>query len=264
MKLIPIIIGGALVASTSLLHAQNNPLAYSSDTRIKHVNYQENNVIPIQAMTLTTTEILFGEQEQVLDIEGGDTTAWMVTYHPHLPNMIFVKPTVFNSDSNITVVTNRHHYYFHVTSNKHVERSPKLQTYAVKMEYPAPVSSTKKVQAAAHQTTPARAVRVVSKPTPHPVNTEYRFSGSPQLVPLHVFDDGRFTYFELAANAPVPAIFAVEDKQGKENTVNTRRVGKYIVVQRTAPQFTLRSGGKVTSVFNIHEIAQIQQNRRPQ
>lgn len=257
MRLIPIMVGGALVVSMSLLQAQNNPVAFPSDARIKHVNYQDNNVIPIKAMALTTTEILFNEQEQILDIEGGDTATWMVTFHPNLPNLFFVKPTLPNSDSNITVVTNRHHYYFHVVSQKKIVSSPDAQTYAVKVDYPAQVAGV------VHQP-PSHTITTATKQTPHPVNTAYRFSGSPQLVPLHVFDDGRFTYFELAANAPVPAIFAVEDKQGKENTVNTRREGKYLVVQRTAPQFTLRSGSMVTSVFNINEISRIQQNRRPQ
>ena len=261
MKLLPILIGGALVAIIPLAQAQNNPVALSSDARIKRVTYQDNNVIPIKGVTLTTTQIVFGEHEEVLDIEGGDSTAWMVTFHPNLPNMIFVKPTILNSDSNMTVVTNRHQYYFHMSSNKKIERAPETQTYAVKLIYPGEAVSSSNVK---KSVTNAHPTVIAPKQTPHPVHTAYRFSGSPQLVPLHVFDDGRFTYFELAAHAPVPAIFAVEDKQGKENTVNTRREGKYLVVQRTAPQFTLRSGGMVTSVFNIREISQIQQNRRPQ
>jgi type IV secretion system protein VirB9 len=62
----------------------------------------------------------------------------------------------------------------------------------------------------------------------------------------------------------LPAIFAVDDKNGKEATVNTRRLGKYLVVQRLAPQFTLRLGALTTSVFNTQEINRIAQNRRPQ
>ncbi|MDF1931652.1 hypothetical protein PGH45_18525 [Legionella pneumophila] len=44
----------------------------------------------------------------------------------------------------------------------------------------------------------------------------------------------------------------MDDKQGKESTVNTRREGKYIVVQRLAPQFTLRQGCLSASVL-IHQ-----------
>ncbi len=94
-------------------------------------------------------------------------------------------------------------------------------------------------------------------------NWNYRFSGSTQLAPAHVFDDGTFTYFELAKNQAVPAIFAVDDAQGKEAVVNIRRSGNYLIVQRIAPQFTLRNGGIVTSVFNTNEITRIKQGRRP-
>lgn len=245
-----IILSIALTAIATTLHAQNNPTSMPTDARIKKVMFQDNNVVPVNGVTFTTTQIQFGNNERVLDIEGGDSTAWMVTYHPELANMVFIKPTIFNSSTNMTVITNQHAYYFHLSSNKKLEQKLTQQTYALKFVYPTPAASRVK----SSQPTP---------PQPKVLNTAYRFSGSPQLVPLHVFDDGQFTYFEISANGVVPAIFAVDDKSGKESTVNTRRQGKYLVVQRLAPQFTLRQGGLSTSVFNAREISRIAQNRRP-
>jgi type IV secretion system protein VirB9 len=245
-----------LILATGL-HAQNSPVSFPTDSRIKHVVYQDNNVVPIHGMTFTTTQIQFGEKEEVLDIEGGDSTAWMVTYHPELSNTVFVKPTILDSSTNLTVITNRHVYYFHLTSNKKMERNPAQQTYAIKFIY-QPVNNLSK---SATKQLPTK-----TNPLVHPkaLNSAYRFSGSPQLVPLHVFDDGKFTYFELSPNGAVPAIFAVDDRSGKESTVNTRREGKYLIVQRIAPQFTLRQGRLATSVFNTQEINRIAANRRPQ
>lgn len=245
-----------LILSTGL-YAQNSPMSFPTDSRIKHVGYQDNNVVPIHGMTFTTTQIQFGEKEEVLDIEGGDSTAWMVTYHPELSNMVFVKPTILDSSTNLTVITNQHAYYFHLTSNKKLERDPIHQTYAVKFVY-QPVNNLSK--------TTTKQLAPTSNPLVHPkaINAAYRFSGSSQLIPIHVFDDGKFTYFELSANGVVPAIFAVDDKSGKESTVNTRREGKYLIVQRIAPQFTLRQGRLATSVFNTQEINRIAANRRPQ
>ncbi len=245
-----------LILATGL-HAQNSPASFPTDSRIKHVVYQDNNVVPIHGMTFTTTQIQFGEKEEVLDIEGGDSTAWMVTYHPELSNTVFVKPTILDSSTNLTVITNQHVYYFHLTSNKKLERNPARQTYAIKFIY-QPVNNLSK---------PAtKQLPTKTNPLVHPkaLNSAYRFSGSPQLVPLHVFDDGKFTYFELSPNGAVPAIFAVDDRSGKESTVNTRREGKYLIVQRIAPQFTLRQGRLATSVFNTQEINRIAANRRPQ
>lgn len=240
-----------LLTMTQALLAQNNPVPFSTDTRIKHVSFQENNVVPVQGTTFITTQIQFADQERVLDIEGGDSAAWMVTYHPELSNMVFVKPTALNSSTNLSIITNQHVYYFHLISNKTIKPDIAQPTYALKFVYPTSIPAAKN-----HNNSQPAAPKVV--------NAGYRFSGSPELVPPHVFDDGHFTYFELSSNGVVPAIFAVDDKSGKEATVNTRRQGKYIVVHRLAPQFTLRLGGLTTSVFNAREISRVQENRRPQ
>ncbi|MCW8452964.1 P-type conjugative transfer protein VirB9 [Fluoribacter dumoffii] len=248
-----LLIAMACLMPLATIQAQNNPKPLTQDARIKEVIYRENDVVPVHGIPFTTTQIQFADKEEILDIEGGDTTAWMVTYHPELSNIVFVKPTQFGSNTNMTVVTNKHAYYFHLLSSKNLSAGSKLPTYALKFAYaenkPKPI------------TTQRNTSKVATKPKV--INTAYRFSGSPQLVPKHVFDDGKFTYFELTNNGAVPAIFAVDDSSGKESTVNTRREGKYIVVQRLAPQFTLRQGRITTSVFNAQEINRIAANRRP-
>ena len=114
----------ALLGIATALQAQNNPKSLPTDARIKQVMFQENNVVSVHGITFTTTQIRFGDNERVLDIEGGDSTAWMVTYHPELANMLFIKPTIFNSSTNMTVITNQHAYYFHLTSNIGVWTKP--------------------------------------------------------------------------------------------------------------------------------------------
>lgn len=244
MKKLSIVV---LMMAASISMAQNIPLAFASDNRVKHVLFKEHDVIPLKGKTFTTTDIQFGESERIISIEGGDTSAWMATYHPELPNRVFLKPTILNSKTNLTVITNLHTYYFALSSNKTLREGAENQTYGLIFDYP-------KTQVATLPKKPEK---------PKSINRAYRFSGSPQLVPLHVFDDGQFTYFELSDKGAIPAIFAVDDKSGKEATVNTRREGKYLVIQRTAPQFTLRLGGLVTSVFNIPEINRINHNQRP-
>ena len=93
---------GVLLLLAAALNAQNNPTSMPTDMRIKKVIFQENNVVPIHGITLTATQIQFGDNERVLDIEGGDSTAWMVTYHPDLANMLFIKPTMLKSRTNLT------------------------------------------------------------------------------------------------------------------------------------------------------------------
>lgn len=249
----------ALAANTAF--AEIKPVSFPGDTRMKYVPYQENNVIPLQGITFTSTQILFGKNETVMDVEGGDTSGWMVTYHANLPNMVFIKPTVLGSNANITIVTNKHNYYFHAVSNETLTEDIAQQTYAIRFTYAEDEAKRKKEEALKAQKSQREVINPVKNPEAY--NWNYRFSGSAELTPVHVFDDGKFTYFELTKHQAVPAIFAVDDRQGKEAVVNTRREGNYLVVQRTAPQFTLRNGGIVTSVFNINEIARIRQGRRP-
>ena len=250
-----------MISPLTYLAAQNTPKAYPQDGRIFRVNYQDNNVVPLRGKAFTATQVVFGKEEHVIDIQGGDSAAWMVTRHPLIGNSVFIKPSILGSDSNITIVTNKHSYYFHVTSNKTLDEKMTVRPFAIKFVYP----EEERREAKAKAIEAMRAQKEVINPQKNPekYNWNYRFSGSTQLAPVHVFDDGTFTYFELAKNQAVPAIFAVEDRQGKESTVNIRRQGNYLIVQRIAPQFTLRHGGIVTSVFNTNEITRIQQGRRP-
>jgi type IV secretion system protein VirB9 len=257
---VKITLSALIMGAVSQTFAEIKPTPYATDARIKHVTYQDNNVVNFRARTFTDTQMLFGKDEKIIDIEGGDTAAWMVTFNSTLPNMVFIKPTILDSNTNLTIVTNKHSYYFHVTSNKTLEPESGQQTYAIKFIYPEEEAARLKANALKAQKTQREVINPVKNPEAY--NWSYRFSGSSQLTPLHVFDDGTFTYFEMGKNQAVPAIFAVDDKQGKEAVVNTRREGIYLVVQRIAPQFTLRNGGIVASVFNTHEIARIQQGRR--
>ena len=67
--------------------------------------------------------------------------------------------------------------------------------------------------------------------------------------PSAVFDDGRFTYFEFAGTREIPAIFA-HGSDGEPVRENWHMEPPFVVVQRTARQFTLRLGGAVVGIFN--------------
>jgi type IV secretion system protein VirB9 len=243
-----------LLLCSSGLYAQVNPTPDPKDARIKIVAFQENNVVPVLGKTFTTTQIVFGDDEFVKGVEGGDTTGWIVDYKPAMPNMVFIKPTALDSNSNMTVVTNKHNYYFKVKSNASVDDHEAV-TYALKFIYPEDARRQLNEKLKENAIKNAQTLNALNNPTAY--NWSYRFHGNKQIMPLHVFDDGTFTYFELGKNQAVPAVFAVDDKQGKESVVNTRREGNYLVVQRLAPQFTLRHGRTVASVFNSNEIARL-------
>ena len=59
--------------------AEVTPKSVIADSRIKQVPYQKNNVVPIEGQAFVNTQILFGEDEVILDVQGGDEAGW--TYH---------------------------------------------------------------------------------------------------------------------------------------------------------------------------------------
>lgn len=249
-----------LLVANALAFAQQLPQPTKEDARVTRVPFQEHNVVKLKARTFTNTQILFNPKETVLVVEGGDTAGWMVTFHEHLPYMVFVKPTLFNSNTNMTVVTDKHNYYFQVTSNQSIENDSVNPIYALQFTYPEEEKA--KLEAARRAAVLRNTALSKQHKDPKTLNWNYRFSGSAELIPQHVYDDGQFTYFELSPTQPVPAVFAVDNKQGKESVVNTRRQGQLLIIQRLAPQFTLRSGGLVASIFNSNEIVRLQQGRR--
>jgi hypothetical protein len=82
-------------------------------------------------------------------------------------------------------------------------------------------------------------------------NFNYQYTGEKSIAPSKVFDDGVFTYFQFnSKNSEVPAIYSV-DSEGFESLVNYRITGTYMVVEKVAPQYSLRNGGDIVCVYNM-------------
>jgi type IV secretion system protein VirB9 len=242
---------GVLFASP-MAWAIQTPRSLATDQRIKVVPFEDNNVVPVEATTFTATQVVSSKDEFIEDIQNGDLSAWTVDVQKQLPNMLFIKPTIVGSDTNLTVMTNHHTYYFHLMSNQ-VTDSEKT-TYAIHFLYPKEEHDAllKKLDLKRQE----RKSILNATQTPQNYNWDYSFNGDTRILPLHVFDDGRNTYLQLRPGQPVPAIFAVDNASGNESVVNYRRDGEYLIIERKAPQFTLRNGADmVVSIFNDHAIS---------
>ena len=203
---------------------------------IKVVPFEKNIIVPLQAGTFTATEIQFGRNEIIESIQNGDIAAWTVDVLRNFPNTLFIKPTILGSNTNMTVITNQHSYYFHLSSQASLT-SNASNIYALKFIYPVEVKRMNS------------SLNIARNPADY--HWDYSFHGSRSIMPLHVFDDGKFTYMELRAGQAISAIFAVDTKDGAESVVNFRREGQYLVIHRVVPQFTLREGKRqVASIFN--------------
>lgn len=232
----------SLLAIYHTLWANSKITAHQSN-HIRQVTYQPNQLIHITGRLFIATQIILGEKEKIIDVESGDASAWSIHVDKYLPNVLTIKPVVKNSLTNLIVVTQDsddqyRYYHFQLNSQQQSDQLQPDLIYALKFNY---INKQHKITHLA-----------ISKPqSPLHYNWDYSFSGSTRIMPLHVFDDGKFTYLQLRPHQPIPAVFAVDNKKGDEALVNYRQQNCFIIIPRLAPQFTLRHGKYlVTSIFN--------------
>ena len=172
---------GLSLASMTLM-ATTQPLKLATDSRIEVVTYSPYNVVPIQGTTFTTTQITFSKSEYIENVQNGDLGAWTASISKDIPYMMFVKPTVYGSNTNMTVVTNQHTYYFHLQSNTKDQTSQEKATFAIHFVYPNE-QLAKTVNAIRHQHKQTQQMITPSVQENHRIkNHRYSFSGDSRFL----------------------------------------------------------------------------------
>jgi type IV secretion system protein VirB9 len=225
-----------LLACTTCL-AEQLPRPGPSDARILLATYRDSEIYKVVASYGFQTTIEFSSQETIETISIGDSIGWQVVPAGH---RVFLKPQELNALTNMTVVTSMRPYYFELGAKK--SRDPQSVTFLIRFTYPD--DGPTGVGVAVGSKAPALPAK---KPTDY--NFNYTLTGSHDIAPTRVFDDGEFTYMQFRSMTDLPAIFLV-DKEKQESVVNYRIEGPYVVIERTGAQFSLRHGGEITCVHN--------------
>jgi type IV secretion system protein VirB9 len=220
----------SIVCFTGIAVAETIPQSYPSDPHIQMVNYDPNQVYRVMGMPGYTTAIAFSNDESILSVNIGDSSAWLVNVQNNIVNL---KPVSTNPDTNMNVVTSRGTYQFFLTATAlpHDHKATPRIIYLLRFRYP----ETRNITTTTNNTGFC--------------NTHYSARGDKTVAPLNVYDDNRFTYFNFGGRKDIPALFLV-DPQGNESVVNYHLQGNYVVVETTGKQFTLRKGTQVASIFN--------------
>jgi type IV secretion system protein VirB9 len=187
--------------------------------------------------------IEFEAGETINTISMGNPTLWLVET---LDNRIFLKPVgEDNSETNMTILTNKRVYHFELVAKEAKGLSDKDLIFVVKFSYP---DDKDKNLVEFVKTPPSDEpdMRDLSA-----YNFNYQYTGEKTIAPSKVFDDGVFTYFQfISKNSEVPAIYSV-DSEGFESLVNYRIAGSYMIVEKVAPQYSLRNGSDIVCVYNM-------------
>ena len=207
-------------ASTAL--AEATPRRGPNDARVRIATYQEGQVFRLNVSLTHVTTVEFGTGETIRSILAGDTEGFELDGVPG-GQAFAIKPLARGVHTNVTVYTNRRSYYFNVQEVS----TPTF--YVVQFRYPD------------EERRPRNAVAAQAP------NYNYGASDRTEITPVRVWDNGTFTYFQFARNAPVPAIFRYSN--GRERTVNTQATEPGVIrVSGVNAQWVLRLGDQVVCI----------------
>jgi len=216
-----------LAGFSNWAHAEVSPRAGAHDHRVRTANYIDGQVYRINTTVMKVTSIEFGADEEITSILAGDTEGFNFDAVPGGQAMA-VKPTMSGVSTNITVYTNKRSYYFTVSETS------AATYYVVRFQHPNTRAAT-----------PANRQVVATAPYQN-----YGANRLTEITPLEVFDDGTFTYFKFARNAPLPAIFRVSD--GRERTVNSQTMNDGTIrVSGVSQYWVLRAGDTENTIARL-------------
>lgn len=229
------------LASTALLapaHALVGPRPTPMDSRLQTIIYNANEVYKFTGHYGYQSLIEFASDEEVVTVSMGDSIAWQIAPSG---NRIFLKPIEPDALTNMTVITNKRTYHFELHARRTEDINDPDMVFVMRFVYgrDGGIGISNYMDS-------------VPDPTiePEKYNFDYTLTGSEEISPIRIFDDGEFTYFEFRdKNAEIPAFFQVHG-DGSESIINFRTRDDFIVVERVSAQFTLRHGEDVVCVFN--------------
>lgn len=207
-------------------HAERVPHTMGQDARVRHVNYSPSDVIRVDTNLRVNTAFELGSGERVNQVLLGDSESFEVEVLSNR-NTISIKPVVAGARTNMTIYTNRR-----VVTVALTEGRSSRPTFRVVLEYPNDRRAT----------TPSR--------PSGPRDLGYQVtSGSGEIRPTRIWNDGTSTFFEFSR--PVrPSIFGL-NSSGYEITQNSATRGTVIRINGIRSDYTIRLGEDVVCVRRI-------------
>lgn len=226
--------------------AEQAPVGFKSDVRIKRYVYDENNVYKLNLYLKSVTALQFADGENVESILIGDSASWEVV-KLKMGNVISLKPIIDEALTNMTIYTDRRVYTFELISAGEIKAGMKAgadQAFRTVFTYPEEFTKIDK-----------------SLVKGGPVNQNYMVSGRAAFRPIGVHDNTLQTTFILPKGAQRPAIFKVgHDRQ--EKLVNSRTDGDRIIVDGTSDFWVLRIGDQMVCIGRMGAVQTAQAHRK--
>ncbi|WP_158879953.1 TrbG/VirB9 family P-type conjugative transfer protein [Rhodanobacter sp. L36] len=236
----------SLIASTAL--------GTVSAQVVEQYQYLPDHIYQVRTGLGITTQIELSPSEKILDFSTGFSSGWDLTRRE---NVFYLKPKNVDVDTNMMIRTETHSYIFELkvvaTDWKTLDQAKRAGVqYKITFGYPGNTSFSDQV---------AKIAKAPELDTELVKGRDYNFDYSyaarsktaPWLIPVTVYDDGRFTYIKMSdlrqfPTGNFPEVFMRELEHGGDTVVNTTVEGNNIVVHGTYPYLVIRHGNNVVGL----------------
>lgn len=118
--------------SSSKIFAQVS-IPITTDSRIKTLVYNPNEVFELKFYYGYQSFIEFAENEEIEMISIGEAFAWKIT---PAEKRLFIRPLEIAAHTNMTIITNKRTYHFDIKSDEYDGRADEELVYTVRFYYP--------------------------------------------------------------------------------------------------------------------------------
>jgi len=217
----------------------------AADERLITRLYNDNEIVRINGRLGVQATIGFGENESIENVAVGDAESWQITPNKRA-DLLFVKPLTANGRTNMTVVTDKHTYFFDLVA------SPKSQPlYMLRFTYKTEPKPAQQPGMALNEAERQliEGDLATAPADPALLNFSWKREGDASLMPARIYDDGEATYLLWGVKQHVPAVLVTNEK-GDEGPVNYAVRGATMVIDSVPGQIVLRLGKKTATLEN--------------
>jgi len=218
---------------------------------VQEYEYQPDRIYQVRTGLGITTQIELSPNEKILDFSTGFSNGWDLTRRD---NVFYLKPRNVDVDTNMVIRTATHSYILELkvvaTDWTALDQAKQAGVqYKITFRYP---NSTQLVLAPAE--TPPQLSTMLDKNRRYNFSYEYATrTKQPWLIPMTVYDDGRFTYIKLSKLKDIPtgnfpAVFGRDNEDGEDFVVNTTVENDTLIVHGTYAFLVIRHGVDVVGL----------------
>lgn len=230
---------------------------YKGTENTKRLNYQAHTTQKITTRFAMATTLIF--KQPIDSYIVGDSTGFQVEELPNMKNALAIKPLLIGIDTSLTVFTKDkklHTFFIYSTDYKSI-KDPDLVVYINEEEAPQGVIiyDEKQERLAKDYLHIKEGISEVwvKKSEIYDEYVQKALEKNEWLMAEEIFNDKQFTYFKYDKDKlpQIPAVFVVTDEQ--DSPIESRVIGNYLIIETTAPKFTLRIGESYVCVEKIDE-----------